>query len=259
MYTGCATRDNTDFQLFTVQTAILVEETNFTIRSAHLLAELNLMEAIADGNSLLLEHSILQRNGPFMLRADSLSIVSGLITAESKSKEAMHAFADYTLLLAEITRPEGAGIQLNSISSSETALLAGAIAALVEQGTAERDAETLNTAMMAAAPAVDSICLSMAAVTQCVANTVQASYADMAARRQMNITVNDSSLENVEELFVLNREVTTLLRNLEMLQESWLSIPAIHEELRTSLSEASVSVTLRVLAERMNEIREDGK
>jgi hypothetical protein len=90
-YSGCATRDNTDFQLFSVQTAILIEETASSICSARLLAELNIAEAITDGNTQLLESSILQREGPFTLKTDSLLITSGLTAAENKLDNAGHA------------------------------------------------------------------------------------------------------------------------------------------------------------------------
>ncbi len=259
IYTGCATRDNTEFQFFSVQTAILIEETASSIGSARLLAELNLIEAIADGNTQLLQYSLLQREGPFTLKTDSLLITSSLAAAEIDFNDAGHAIADYSMLLDEITRPGSSLFQIFPTASANTSLLAAAIAVLVEQGKGEHDAETISTAMLAAAPSMESISLSMTELTEAVANTVQASYADMAARRQMNITMQNNSLENVEELFILNRQATTLLRKLKLLHESWQNIPAVHEELRSSLSEASVSVTLRVLAERMNEIREEGK
>ncbi len=258
-YSGCATRNNTDFKLFSVQTAILIEETAVSIGSARLLAELNIAEAITEGNAQLLEASILQREDPFTLKTDSLLITSGLAAAENELNDAGHAIADYSMLLDEITRPGTTLFQLTPSALPNTSLLAAAIAVLVEQGKVEHDAEIISTAMLAAAPSMESISLSMAELTQAVANTVQASYADMAARRQMNIIMQNNSLENVEELFILNRQATTLLGKLELLHESWQNIPAVHEELRSSLSEATVSVTLRVLAERMNEIREEGK
>ena len=258
-YSGCATRDNTDFHLFTVQTAILIDETAASFESARLLAELNISEAIADGNTELLEYYILQREGPFTLKTDSLSLTSGLIDAENDLANTGHAIADYSILLDEISRSESTLFQLIPTSSPNTSLLAAAIAVLVEQGKTEHDAEIISTSMLAAAPAMESISFSMAELTQAVANTVQASYADMVARRQMNIIMQNNSLENIEEIFTLNRQATSLLGKLELLNESWKSIPAVHEELRSSLFEASVSVSLRVLAERMNEIREEGK
>ncbi len=253
---GCATRDNTDFQLFHTQTAILAEETAVTLESAQLLAEMNMVETIADGDGELLESLVLQRKNAFTLSTDSTSISAVIAGAENEVNEAALAISVYTLLLAEITESRDTAFEINTAAGPYRGVLSAAIAVLVEHGTIERDAEKTRQAMLTASPAIESISAAMAEITEATANSVQATYADMAARRQREITTTGYPGESVNELVELNRHATLLLGNLKTIHDAWLSVPAIHDELMSSLTESSISVTLRILAERMIEIRE---
>ncbi|MCK5132780.1 MAG: hypothetical protein KAR40_11580 [Candidatus Sabulitectum sp.] len=254
---GCATRDNTDFQLFNIQTGVLAEETAVALESAQLLAETNLVEAINDGDRNLLENLVLQRENIFTLGTDSTSIAARLTEALSSADEAAGVMGIYTLLLAEMTESQNIAFKVNAAAGPRMGILTAAIAALVEHGTIEHDAERTGRAMQTASPAIDSISTAMAELTEAAANAVQATYADMAARRQMCIVTTGYPAEAVMELVTLNQQVTTLLHNLQVIHDAWLTIPSIHYELMSSLSETSISATLRILIERMNEIREE--
>lgn len=254
---GCATRDNADFQAFHTQTAILALETAATQESALFLAEMNLVEAISDGygDGELLEFLVLQRKDPFTLQTDSTSILSVLSRAKRELDEAAIAISLYSMLLAEISEKQVIALELSALAEPFAGVLSSAIAVLIEQGTVEHDAEKTLLAMQTAAPAVESLSEAMSALTLATANAVQATYTDMAARRQRNIIEEGYPEEAVMELVVLNRQVTILLRNLQAVHDSWITVPVIHTELMNSLTEASISSTLRILTERLSEIR----
>ncbi len=254
---GCATRDNTDFQLFHVQTTILVEETATAMESAQLFAEMNMVETIVEGDGELLENLVLEREDAFTLGTDSTSMVAGLFRAADKVDEAALTLITYSLLLAEITESNRIAFEQAALTELNSGILTAAIAVLVEHGTIEHDAERTVQAMQIASPAIETLSAAMAELTETTANTVQATYADMSVRRQREITEEGYPLEAVRELVALNQEATALLDNLNLLHNAWLSIPAVHTELMNSLTETSISATLRILSERMNEIRKE--
>ncbi len=252
---GCATRDNSDFQLFHIQSAILAEETATTLESVKAIVEMNQVEAIAQGNEELLENLVLYRESTFVLASDSTTISAGLARAQSEVEETAFALSLYSLLLVEVTEPQTIAFELNDLVT--TSLLSEAVATLVEHGAIEYDAKITADAMQVASSAIESLSEAMAEITVATANAVQASYADMAARRQMEIITNRYSTDDVIELSELNRQVKALLGKLDTIHDSWVSLPAIHTELINSLTETSTSLTLRILWERMNEIREE--
>ncbi|MCD4707285.1 MAG: hypothetical protein K8S62_06070 [Candidatus Sabulitectum sp.] len=257
---GCATRSNTDFRLFHTQTVILAEETVATMESAQLLAEMNLVETIVDDNNgELLENLVLQREGAFTLTMDSTSISAVLEKSGRSVDEAALAINIYSLLLTEVTESQNIAFEINAAAGPHKGILSAAIAVLVEHGTIEHDAERTCQAMLTASPAIESISEAMAELTEATANSVQATYADMAARRQRKIVSNGYTCKVVMELVELNRHVTALLGDLQIIHDAWLTVPAIHDELKNSLTETSISATLRILAGRMNEIREESQ
>jgi len=254
---GCATRDNSDFQQFHIQSTILAEETAAKLGSVREIVEINLVEAIAEGNAQLLEDLVLQHESTFVLASDSTSISAGLARAHREVEETAFALGLYSLLLTEITESQSIAYELNSLTVPGADLLTALIATLVEHGTTEHDARKAGSAMNAASPAVESISEAMAEQTEAWANAVQAAYSDMSARRQRIITDDGYPAEAVIELLELNRQVTALLGEIEIIHDAWLIIPAIHSELISSLTDTSVSATLRILAERMNQLREE--
>ncbi len=254
---GCATRDNSDFQQFHIQSTILAEETAAKLGSVREIVEINLVEAIAEGNAQLLEDLVLQHESTFVLASDSISISAGLARAHREVEETAFALGLYSLLLTEITESQSIAYELNSLTVPGADLLTALIATLVEHGTTEYDARKAGCAMNAASPAVESISEAMAEQTEAWANAVQAAYSDMSARRQRIITGDGYPAEAVIELLELNRQVTALLGEIEIIHDAWLIIPAIHNELISSLTDTSVSATLRILAERMNQLREE--
>ncbi len=254
---GCATRDNSDFQQFHIQSTILAEETAANLESVREIVEMNLVEAIAEGNEELLEDLVLQRESIFVLTSDSTSISAGLARAAREVEETAFALGIYTLLLTETTESQSIAYEPNSLTMPGAELLTSLIATLVEQGTTELGAEKAGNAMNAASPAIESISEAMAEQTEAWANAVQAAYSDMSARRQRIITDDGYPEEAVIELMELNWQVTALLGEIETIHDAWLTIPAIHNELINSLTETSISATLRILAERMDEIREE--
>ena len=254
---GCATRDNSDFQLFYIQSTILTEETAATLESVKAIVEINLVEAVAEGNGELLEDLVLQRESTFVLASDSASISAGLARAEREVEETAFALGIYSLLLTETTQSQSIAYELNSLTMPGAGLRTALIATLVEHGTTEHDAEKAGNAMKAASPAIESISEAMAEQTEAWANAVQAAYADMSGRRQRIITEDEFPAEAVMDLLELNRHTAALLGEIETIHNAWLIIPAIHSELISSLTETSISTTLRILAERMDEIREE--
>ncbi len=254
---GCATRDNSDFQQFHIQSTILAEETAAKLGSVREIVEINLVEAIAEGNAQLLEDLVLQHESTFVLASDSISISAGLARAHREVEETAFALGLYSLLLTEITESQSIAYELNSLTVPGADLLTALIATLVEHGTTEHDARKAGSAMNAASPAVESISEAMAEQTEAWANAVQAAYSDMSARRQRIITDDGYPAEAVIELLELNRQVTALLGEIEIIHDAWLIIPAIHNKLISSLTDTSVSATLRILAERMNQLREE--
>lgn len=256
---GCATGNNTDFRLFNIQTAVLARETASILESARLLAEMNLVETIADGDGELLENLILQRENVFTLSTDSTSTSAALEKSGKSVNEAALAINIYSLLLVEATESQEIAFEINAAAEPHTGILSSAIAVLVEHGTVEHDAERTRQAMRTASPAIESISEAMAELTGATANAVQAIYADMAARRQREIVTTGYPAESVNELVELNRHVTALLGDLQIIHDAWLTVPAIHNELMGSLTETSISATLRILAGRMNEIREESQ
>lgn len=254
---GCATRDNSDFQIFYIQSTILTEETAATLESVKAIVEMNLVEAISQGNGELLEDLVLYRESTFVLASDSTTISAGLARAQSEVEETAFALGLYSLLLIETTESQSIAYELNSLTIPGAGLLTALIATLVEHGTTEHDAEKAANAMKAASPVIESISEVMAEQTEAWANVVQAAYADMSGRRQRIITDDGYPAEAVMDLLELNRHTAALLGEIETIHDAWLTIPAIHNELINSLTETSVSATLRILAERMDEIRKE--
>lgn len=254
---GCATRDNSDFQQFHIQSTILAGETAANLESVREIVEINLVEAIADGNGELLEDLLLQRESIFVLTSGSTTISAGLARAAIEVEETAFALGIYSLLLTEATESQSISYELNSLTMPGADLLTALITTLVEHGTIEHDAEKIDIAMIAASPAIESISEAMAEQTEAWANAVQAAYSDMSARRQRIIIDDGYPAEAVMELLELNRQVTALLGEMQTIRDSWLTVPVIHNELIKSLTETSISATLRILAERMNEIREE--
>ncbi|MCK5842952.1 MAG: hypothetical protein KAH31_12330, partial [Candidatus Sabulitectum sp.] len=250
-------RDNSDFQQFHIQSTILAEETAANLESVRKIVETNFVEAIAEGNGELLEDLVLQRESTFVLASDSTTISAGLARAAREVEETAFAIDIYSLLLAETTESQSIAYELNSLTMPGADLLTALIATLVEHGTIEHDAEKACISMKAASPAIESISQAMAEQTEAWANAVQAAYSDMSARRQRIIIDDGYPQEAVIELLELNLQVTVLLGEIEIIHDGWLTIPAIHNELINSLTETSISTTLRILAERMDQIREE--
>lgn len=234
-FAGCATRDNTDFMFFHIQTGLLAEETAETIESAIALEQSNQIEAISHGDYDLLEGVILKREETFSLRADSSTLLSALNTASATAELSCRSLSAYTLLLSELTASNDLAFALNSSLEPHFGVFASVIGILVEQGRLEYDSERIHQAMLDASPAVDSISTAMAALITGTANSVQASYADIAARIQRDLLTEGFPVEYVEELFLLNGVVSDLLGRLEALHYGWTVIPIIHDELMLSL------------------------
>lgn len=253
---GCATRDNSDFQQFHIQSTILAGETAANLESVREIVEINLVEAIAEGNGELLEDLLLQRESIYVLTSNSTTISAGLARAAIEVEEAAFALGIYSLLLTEATESQSIAYELNSTMPGAD-LLTALITTLVEHGAIEHDARKTADAMQAASPAIESLSEAMAEQTEAWANAVQAAYSDMSARRQRIIIDDGYPAEAVMELLELNRQVTVLLGEMKTICDSWLTVPVIHNELIKSLTETSISATLRILAERMNEIREE--
>ncbi len=257
VFSGCATRDNADFDLFYTQVSILSEETSISIQQAQLFAELNMVEAISNGDSDLLESIVLKRTGTFVLTTDSTSIYSKLIQAEAQFSETTLLLRLYALFLAEITNYDQLDFDLFPSDVPEKQLLRAVIVSLTEFGVTEFDAKKVSLTMDEASDEILLISTSAAELIEATANAVQATYFDIATRRQIDIVTHGNPVELVEDLVFINNQTTTLLANLKILHDSWLEIPAIHAELNNSLSEETVSMTLRILIERMLLLREE--
>jgi|GEM_PF-2141880 len=251
---GCATRDNTEFQLFHTQTRILADGTAAAFESALLFSRQNLVEAIADGNIDLLENMILQREGVFTLSGDPATIPAGLSLAQRAVREAGSTIAEYTMLLAAITDSTNIAFSIGNAGQPYTGVFASVTAVLVEHGRIEHDSRRVLAAMQTASPQIDSLSSAMAELNVASANAVQAAYADMAARRQRAIAYSGGSPEAVRELIALNTEASSLLDELSALRDVWLLVPAVHSELMSSLVSVSSSSTLRVLTMRLIDI-----
>ncbi len=254
---GCATRDNTGFQQFHAQTVILAGETAATLETVQQLSELNQIEAASDGDAALLENLVLERHSPFVLRPDSFTVLTALIAAENNAGEAAAAINIYTLLLAEATEYHSIAFEVNSAAGRYSGLITAAVATLAEHGAIQYDARKTIQTMRNAAPLIEQISISVSALLEAAANSVQSSYADMSARRQRQITLNNYPAGEIEELVELNRKTTAILGDLEALQQAWLSLPAVHSELMYSVSANSTSATLQILAERLVEVRKE--
>ncbi|MEA3266926.1 MAG: hypothetical protein U9P42_08285, partial [Candidatus Fermentibacteria bacterium] len=153
MASGCATRDNSGFQQFHIQSTILAEETAASLESVRAIVEINLVEAIAEGNRELLEGLVLKRESTFVLASDSASISAGLARAAREVDETAFALGVYSLLLTETTESQSVAYELDSFMLPGADLLTALISTLVEHGTIEHDAEKTGDAMQAASPA----------------------------------------------------------------------------------------------------------
>jgi hypothetical protein len=248
---GCATRDSSEFRGFHDQTLVLGGGTAEALESALLFTRKNLVEAISEGNSELLDDLVLEREDVFTLAGDSATMQAALSRALRDVKQTTSTIGVYTMLLAELTDSTGLAFSIIDAGEPYIGVFATATAVLIEQGRIEHDSRRMHQAMQTAVPAVESIATAMAELTIASANAVQAAYADMAARRQRAMAFSGATPAAVQELIALNTEAALLLEKMRTLRDSWLLVPVIHSELMNSLIDVTASSTLRVLTERM--------
>ncbi len=256
---GCAIRDNTDLSNFHTQTGLLADETVNALEIAESFSHINMIEAIVDGEDELLEKLILKRESSFFMTTDSTSLSAELHRAGNAVSFTAASLSSYTTILWQLSEGNNLSLCVNSSTEPISGLFASVLIALVEQGRIEKNTGRMQQAMDEASPVIEELARAMADICVAAANSVQGCYADMSARRQRNIVNQGYLLESVEELSMLNSEVVELLAELEILHNGWLSVPLIHKELMLSLSDNSTSASLKILINRIDEIRKENE
>lgn len=254
---GCATRDNTEFHQFSEQIALLSEETSLVLQSAVTLSELNRSEAIAEQNPELLEAVVLQRTGTYSLTGDTADMHFALLNLISSSTSSANALLYYALLLGELTNQSDFTVATSNLLNPYLGNFAPVISVLVHQGKIEKSTTETQATMHLADSTVSNVSNNIAVSLQVTANSVQAVYALMSARRQREIITEGYPIELVDELLQLNSTSVEILSRLELLNRAWKILPGIHRELASSLSENSTSATLKILGTMLLDLREE--
>lgn len=254
---GCATQDSTNFQQFSEQIALLSEETSLVLETAVVLSELNRAEAIAEQNPELLETIILQRNGTYGLTGDTSEMHFALLNLSRSSENSANTLLYYSLLLSELTNEPDLTIELNDILIQFLGDFAPLITVLVHQGKIEKSAIAIQSMMIEADSAVVNVSKNLATSLQVTANSVQAIYALMAARRQRVILTEGYPIELVDELLQINTTSVEILSKLELLNHAWKVVPSVHRELTSTLTNCSTPATLTLLGTMLLDLRED--
>lgn len=256
---GCATRDNTEFHQFSEQIAFLSEETSLVLQSAVILSELNRSEAIAEQNPELLEAAVLQRTGTYSLTGDTTIMHFALLNSISSSISLANTLLNYALLLEELTDVSDFTIATSDLLNPYLGNFAPVISVLVHQGKIEKSTTETQSMMQSADSTVSDVSNNIAASMQVTANSVQAIYALMSARRQREIIAEGYPIELVDELLQLNSASVEILSRLELINSLWKTLPTIHRELVSSLSENSTSATLKILGTTLLDLREESE
>ncbi len=254
---GCATRDNTEFRQFSEQITLLSEETSLVLQSVVTLSELNRSEAIAEQNPELLEATILQRTGTYSLTGDTTVMHFALLNLISSSTSSTDALLYYALLLEELTNQSDFTIATSDLLNPYLGNFASVISVFVHQGKIEKSTAVTQTMMHLADSTVSDVSNNIAVSLQVTANSVQAIYVLMSARRQREIITEGYPIELVEELLQLNSASVEILSRLELLNKAWKILPGIHRELASTLSENSTSATLKILGTMLLDLREE--
>lgn len=253
---GCATRDNTNFQQFSEQIDLLSEETSLVLESAVILSELNRSEAIAEQNPELLETIVLQRHDTYLLTGDTSGMHYALVNLATSSENSANTLLYYSLLLTELTNKPDLSLELDDFLRQFLGDFTQVITVLVQQGKIEKSAAVIHSMMLEADSTVFNTSNNLATSLHVTANSVQAIYALMAARRQREIITEGYPIELVNELLQINNTAVEILSKLELLNSAWKIVPGIHRELTSTLSDNSTSATLTVLASMLDDLRE---
>ena len=254
---SCGTRDNTELLQFNQQLTLLSEETSLVIGSVTVLSDINRAESIAEHNPEQLESIILQRNGTYSLTGDTTARHYALLNSFSTLEKSTNALLYYSLLLAELTDESDITIEISDILQPFLGDFAAAFAVLFYQGSIEKSSTATQTIMQGADSSVEDVSSNIAMSLHSTANSVQATYSLMAARRQRSIITEGYPIELIEELLELNNTTVEILARLELLNRAWSLVPDIHRELASSISDNSISATVKILGSMLLDLREE--
>lgn len=257
VFGGCATRDSPDIARLNESTVSLGRATEAAVGAAASLVCDNGVQKACEGDLQALGGMLLVQSGPYGLLPDDSGMYGTVAEACRLICEAASSLARYTGLLGGLIEPSGAtGAFLRTASIPLSGPLASAATVLLEQGVLERDTDHLRRAMLGAAPAVDSLCLSVSSALGDISLAVGASYQDMSTRLVRRIVSAGYPEALVRELLALNERTAAILNTLGKAGESWEILAAAHLETASALGSGAFSVTLLELAERMEEFEQ---
>jgi len=254
---GCATRDSSNLAQLHKSAVLLSRATAEALADAVALVEDNAVQKALEGDTEALEDMFLVSGGSFRMTPPGLGVLGAVVRAGEQVEMAGEAMASYTLFAGMVIEPSRATEAVWRVASIPlSGPLSTAAAVMVEQGVLEIDTRRLRTAMLAAAPGVDSLCATVSHSLADVSLAVNSSYQDISARLMRLMLHEGNSEHHLRELLALNSRVNGIMEGLRRADAAWVVMAAAHREAAETLGGKAVSVSFTELLERMRQLEE---